>query len=362
MRIIEMGKIYKFRIHLLIVLSIFLSSNTYAQIEDNTFKTLLDKASSFLGVNKDSVNYYGEQALIYAESIGNTRYKVDVYLFLVKSDILSGKLIEAYEKTELASKLIEENKLIDQRSDVLMYRGVVYQAMGQTSEAVRFLFDAKEELESNNQGDEFSKLSDLYYYIGAAYAGLKEKEMSIEYLEQSIEMALKGSTPSGAFKSYILLGDNYSNADSIQKYYSLARQIVENNEQMQYEKAILLTNQALLEEAIGKKKKSKTVYLQTIHLAEEKGFQKLLAITYNNYAYLLMDENNFDSAFIVLQMSLEKTKITNQISLEGLRYTILMPITISLLMITRKLSNTKISQLKRMRSLQKINESRNLCF
>jgi len=315
-----MEKFKIFRIYILIFLILFVTANTYSQTEDNTFKVLLDKASTFLGVNKDSLNYYGDQALIYADSIGNIKYKVDVYLFLVKADIVSGNLIEAYDKTEIVNKLIEENKLTDQHSDVLMYRGAVYQAMGQTSEAVRFLFDAKEELEQNHPDDEFSKKSDLYYYIGAAYAGLKEKEMSIEYLEQSIDMALQSSAPSGAFKSYILLSDNYTNLDSIQKFYLLAKQIVDNSEQMQYEKAILLNNQALLDESLGQKKKSKTTYLRTIHLAEEKGFQKLLAITYNNYAYLLMDEGNYDSSLLALQTALKKAQVTNQISIEGSVY------------------------------------------
>jgi signal transduction histidine kinase len=136
----------------------------------------------------------------------------------------------------------------------------------------------------------------------------------------SIEMAKKSSNPAIAYKSYILIADNYTNVDSIQKYYSLANQITENNEQLQYEKAILLTNQALLDESIGKKKNSKTNYIQAIKLGEEKGYQKLLAITYNNYAYLLMDEGNYDSALIALENAVEKAKITNQIGIEATAY------------------------------------------
>ncbi|HEY9113059.1 MAG TPA: sensor histidine kinase [Bacteroidales bacterium] len=312
-----MFQIKKLKTRYLIFLGFIFTINLYPQAPDSNFQRLLEQSNSFIGVNRDSVNYYGEKAIAYAENMQNKSYLVKAYLNLTISEILSGELISAYEKTEQANEIIEKYNLIDQRPEVLIYRGVVYKALGQPLEALKFFFNAQDELEKNAQDDDFKRKSDLYFYIGQTYADLKEEEMSIEYLDQSIIMALKSSNPAIAFKCYILLADSYSDTDSIQKYYRLAEEIVNNNQQLQYEKAIFLTNQALIEESIGNKKKSKSYYLQSIQLAKEKGFQKLLSITYNNYAYLLMDEGNLDSALIALQIALEKSIITNQVSMEA---------------------------------------------
>ena len=312
-----MFQIKKLKASYLIFLGFIFTINLYSQAPDSNFQRLLEQSNSFIGVNRDSVNYYGEKAIAYAENLQNKSYLVKAYLNLTISEILSGELISAYEKTEQANEVIEKYNLIDQRPEVLIYRGVVYKALGQPLEALKFFFNAQDELEKNAQDDDFKRKSDLYFYIGQTYADLKEEEMSIEYLDQSIDMALKSSNPAIAFKCYILLADSYNDTDSIQKYYSLAEEIVNNNQQLQYEKAIFLTNQALIEESIGNKKKSKSYYLQSIQLAKEKGFQKLLAITYNNYAYLLMDEGNLDSALIALQTALEKSIVTNQVSMEA---------------------------------------------
>lgn len=316
-----MGLLIRINTRFLIFLGLLIASvNTNAQVLDPNLQRLLNQSNSFIGINKDSVNYYGEKALTYADSLQNKSYLVKVYLFLTISDILSGELVEAYEKTEKASAIIEANNLSDQRAEVMMYKGVVYKSLGQASEALKFLFNAQDELEKNSKDDDFNRKSDLYYYIGQTYADLGEREMSIEYLQQSISMALNSSTPTGAFKSYNLLADNYTNVDSIQKYYTLARKIVDDNSQMQYEKSVLLVNQALLDESLGNKKRSKTNYIQSLKLAEEKGYQILLSAAYNNYAYLLLDEGNYDSALIALNNAVEKAKATNQIDYEANAY------------------------------------------
>lgn len=316
-----MGLLIRINTRFLIFLGLLIASvNINAQVLDPNLQRLLNQSNSFIGINKDSVNYYGEKALTYADSLQNKSYLVKVYLFLTISDILSGELVEAYEKTEKASAIIEANNLSDQRAEVMMYKGVVYKSLGQASEALKFLFNAQDELEKNSKDDDFNRKSDLYYYIGQTYADLGEREMSIEYLQQSISMALNSSTPTGAFKSYNLLADNYTNVDSIQKYYTLARKIVDDNSQMQYEKSVLLVNQALLDESLGNKKRSKTNYIQSLKLAEEKGYQILLSAAYNNYAYLLLDEGNYDSALIALNNAVEKAKATNQIDYEANAY------------------------------------------
>lgn len=317
-----MRHLYQYR-NFIIVLFILLHKSLFPQLDQENFKKYLDKTKEFASANRDSASFYGGKALAIANSLNNNSYKVDVYLTLAISDILFGNIGGSSEKTELANQLINEYNLTDKQADVLMYRGVVNRSMGLTSEALKYLFQAKDELEKNRTGDYYGKQADLYYYIANTYLDLGELQLCQDNLNHSIELSTKSYNPSMAFKSYMMLIGTYSNLDTIQQLYSLVSNIVENEEKsgkMQYEKVVLLNNLALFYESMGQIAKAKSYYLNAIKLSEEKGFLKMLIASYNNLAYILMDQGEIDSSLFVLNKAASLSQETKQLKDEGFIY------------------------------------------
>jgi tetratricopeptide (TPR) repeat protein len=229
-----------------------------AQTSEEKYKKYYEKARIYVGLNGDSVSFYTDRAEKLADSMNNNRYVVDVFLTRAVSEILLGKLVDANNNIDTAYRLVETNNLNDKLADVLILKGAVNRSMGLTSEALKYLLNAKDELEKNKTEDYISKEADLHFYIAYTYMDLGEIEVCQENLKVSIELAEKSGKPSAAFKAYMLLYGTYSNADTIQQLFDKANQIILQREQeasMHYEKAVLLNNQALFYETIGKAKK-----------------------------------------------------------------------------------------------------------
>jgi len=213
----------------------------------------------------------------------------------------------------MADSIIAENDLPNQASEVLMYKGLVYQNSGFTSQGLQLLFEAKQIIEPlNNKIIE----SELNYYIALASYEIGEYVLSRKYLNIAIKSRLNDNDYIWLMEHYLLIANTFSTADSIYKYLQLANEI-SKLKRMDYNKATLLNNMALFYKATGKISQAKIAYLEAINISITNGYQDHLSNLYNNYAYLLMTERNYDSAKLVLEKALSISKHLNNIDVEA---------------------------------------------
>jgi len=277
----------------------------------------LQKSESFLTINQDSALNYANKAYALALELKVPEKKVDALFLKVRSSIILNDYSGAYEFCGNAQEIVNENELTNKQPEVYMYLGLVYQVMGLTSEALKQFFTSIDYFDQLPGNQINRRENDLYYYLGSTYSEMGDFALSKEYLHHSIKLAIERNLPEDAFNSYILLGNLFSDLDSINKYFNLAEQTLVKSKNQHYKEVVFLGNKGLLNKMIGNLKISKSSYLKAISIAKKYGYRYYLGNLYNNYAYLLMAEKNFDSARINLEQALGLAKEIDDIDLEA---------------------------------------------
>jgi signal transduction histidine kinase len=233
------------------------------------------------------------------------------------TEVKSARHAEAIAHCQSLDSIAIQTNNIDKHVDALLYTGVVYQNMGLTHKGLEYVLQAKG---IANKNEFLKSISEIDYYLSSIYRDLGETQKSIQHAKMSVLMLKKLGNQNSLFKSYILLSNSFNQLDSIQKYLKLAESITDYADKLKYERAILLNNYAILNKAIGKIKISKSQYIQAIEICRQNGFQEQLCTLYNNYSYLLMAENVYDSIPYYLDSALALSIKVKNINLEASVY------------------------------------------
>lgn len=297
---------------LFLIITILSISSLIAQDSKLIVDQLLEKGLRFKNRNSDSVNFYTYKAYQIAKKNEDYNSVLNALSTLIRSNIKSGNLVRAQNLCDTANSIVEENSLVHRKAEVLINQGNVYQMTGLTKEALNRFFDAQQNIQASysDQDEPY-----LLFQIALSYYNLGDAQKSIDYARLSIATAKNNNLLKDLFAPYLLLSNSFSTLDSIQKYLTLSDNLVKLFPDLIFEKVTLLNNQALLNKSVGNYKTSKAQYLQAIGIAKQNGFQNYLSNLYNNYAYQLMSERNFDSAYIVLRLSLTIAKELNNMDL-----------------------------------------------
>lgn len=283
-------------IGLLLIQNIVFSNNNLDSID-----VYLEKAKNFSYRNNDSVLYYGYRALNTAKISNSPEQYLEVLNLIIKSHIKNSNYSMAIKACNTSKKIAVNNKLVAWELNTLINTGNVYQASGFTSEALEIFFKAQQRLEYI---DNYKYEADLYYYMASAYDDIDEHSKNIIYSNKSIATANTYGYEIKKIYPYLLLSNTFNQIDSVKKYLNLCSSIIKKKPHLQFEKVVVLNNQALLNKAIGNLNLSKTQYLEAIDISESNGYRDYLSTLYNNYAYLLTIESKYDSANIVLDKAL----------------------------------------------------------
>ncbi len=291
-----------------LLLCLLIALNTSAQ-DVNHFQRALD----FQDINSDSAMKYGNLAYLEARHIQDVNLRIDVLVLLIKTGIKQGKFSSALRQCLAADSMAAANRLLNRQIEILMYKGLVLLNSGLHAEGLELLIEAKEQMNDNN----FRTFeSELDYYIGLAYYYMGDMILCRNYLMEAYHEEISTENPSNAFKSLMLMSSTFQHADSVSRYLQLASRSLENDSS-NYKQVILLNNLALLYRSTGRSTLAKGTYLKALAISSEAGFYDITANLYNNFAYLLMAEDNFDSAFRVLDEALEISRNLDNIDLEA---------------------------------------------
>jgi len=296
---------------LFFILCFLIAANSQGQIDnfDNNYRT----AKFFQNINTDSVMFYGGLAYQDAEKLNDPNLQINALILLLKAGIKMGNYSVAIKLCLKADSIATANSLKTRKIETLMYKGLVYSNSGLDAEGLRIYFEAKDLIiETSDRSFE----SELDYYIALAYFNINEINLCRTYLMKAYINEFSKNDSANAFKSLLLMSSTFYQSDSVLKYHDLAFKIL-STDSSDYKKAILLNNKALLFKSIGNFYAAKKSYMEAITISSENGYQEHIANLYNNFAYLLMSEQKFDSAFLVLQKALVISKNLNNIDIEA---------------------------------------------
>jgi len=263
---------------------------------------MLEKANGFKNKNSDSLLYYYEKALDIAKMNCNYNRQADIRILQVESLIRSGKLLKALDYSDSLKSIVENNSLRNRIPDMLLLTGNVYFSMGLISESLDMFYKC---LNDHMDTKQPKILIDSYYYIALAYMQLSEFSESKNYAKLSLKEAVENDLIKDALPPYMLLASLYRVPDSIQKFLGKADSIISLYTDLNYERVIILNNQARLNKALNSYKLSREQYLRAVNISLKQDFKENLTTLYNNYAYLLMAESKYDSAGYYLNQALD---------------------------------------------------------
>lgn len=294
-------------------LIILFSGTVIQSFPNNTIKfdASINKALSFKNKKSDSLFYYANLAYNLAN---NPNQKLDVLIVMIEANIRSGDVLNALVLCDSIESIAKMDNLFHREPDILLNLGNVYLAMGFLAESLDYFFKG---LKSPYTKTQINNRIDLYYYISLANYGLGEYVEARKYANLSLQDANDYKLKNKTLPSYLLLANTFNNLDSIQKYLDLAKQTIDNNEELLYEKSVILNRQALLNKSIGNYSLSKIQYIEAINISLVNGFKKNLSTIYNNYSYLLMAESKYDSAKYYLNLALEISININSLYMES---------------------------------------------
>jgi two-component system, NarL family, sensor kinase len=311
--IVMTPKIHLFIRNLLLLLIGSIAFSSIAAIsEESSYKELIEKARFYKYKNTDSTLYFANKAYNIADK--NNDAKLDALFLMIKANIKSGMVTYALSLCDTAQLIIDKNKLFKREYEVLLYRGNLYQSMGFAAKALEIFLDVQTNLDSHSSAQ---YRADLYYYMAVVYYELGEINKANNYLLLSLDVANNENLYQHSFSNYLLLSLSTQKIDSIQKYITLADNIIEKHPNLSYEKVSLRNNQARFNKAFGRYDESKKQYNEAIGISLENGFQKHLLNLYNNYAYLLMAVSNYDSAYYYLSEALVISKKIKSLDMES---------------------------------------------
>ena len=299
---------------IIIVVHLFLFGSSILNLvqAQSNYDEHYKKASSFHNVNVDSLNYFADKALYAAVENNSLQQQFEIHSLILKSFVNRGRFLKAYDELSILELLLNTSKNAKLRSRYLMLKGLVFTSIGLNSEGLKFLFEAKN---LNHYKIKYLQ-SEIDYYIASSFFSMGEYAKSIDYAKRSVINNLSISDSLRAFDSYILLANSFAHYDSITDYLKRADRMLENNEN-DFKKAVLGSTNALIAKSVGKFKESKVHYMKALNISNERGFIYYSANLYNNYAYLLLAEQNYDSAKIVLDKALNIARELENIDLEG---------------------------------------------
>jgi signal transduction histidine kinase len=257
--------------------------------------------------------FYGGLAYQDAEKLNDPNLQINALIPLLKAGIKMGNYSVAIKLCLKADSIATANSLKTRKIETLMYKGLVYSNSGLDAEGLRIYFEAKDLIiETSDRSFE----SELDYYIALAYFNINEINLCRTYLMKAYINEFSKNDSANAFKSLLLMSSTFYQSDSVLKYLQLAEKSL-STDSSNYKKSVLLNNKALFFRSFGEISKAKKCYLEAIAISSYNRFDKQIANLYNNFAYLLMSEQKFDSAFLVLQKALVISKNLNNIDIEA---------------------------------------------
>ena len=312
-----MGRLLYLYVIVFILFFTFQKKTGYANDSINN-KELFDSyyklAKQFTSRNNDSTIYYSHKALSFITNKSDHNKEFDLYIFIIHSLIQKGEYVKAIETSQTAQQLINTYSLQSKEAKVLMWIGNIYRAMGFSSKALDYLFKASKAAPSKEIQQK------ILYYTALVYYNLNEIEKCRNYAKQCLKIPTKNNDLTPSTNAYVLLSNTYNSFDSINFYLNKAYNIVISDSNMQYTKAIILNNQALLYDMVGKTALRDKKYQEAINIAKKNNFISYLPVLYNNYSYALMEEKKFDSAFIILDTSLSIAQRNKNLDIQASLY------------------------------------------
>ena len=277
------------------------SANMDESIMKESFSSLINRANSYENINNDSILIYANKALQLAESENNIFDQLKAKLFIIDTEIKTGKYGDAIKLCIAANQLAIKNDQIGIHIELLVYTGIVYQKMGFSNQALDYFHKAQQIAEENNYR---IVSNDIHYYIGSVFHDIGDMNQSRNNLQLSISNSIQNSYPRRLFESYYMLSNTFKAPDSIDRYITLAAIVLESNPGLKYEQVVLRNKQGYINNARGNLNLSKKQYLEAIHVSITNHFNIYLARLYNNLTYLLITEKQYDSANNVLGKAL----------------------------------------------------------
>jgi signal transduction histidine kinase len=273
---------------------------------DSLFRVALSSENDSID---SAINIYEFLHKDFSEII-DEKFKCRVLIRLATINHKKGKHSKAILYCNEAIKIVEDEKLLKEKVDVLMLSGAIYQKVGLTAQALSFLFESERLID-----DDIDRLSSLYYYYSLVYASIGDKVMHKKYVEKSIELGEQVKQKENLIAAYSHMASSYGILDSINKYHDLAQDVVDSNPYLTFEKIALLNNRAMIKKAIGNFNESESLYKQAVLLAYDNGYIDFLSNLYNNYAYLKMTQGKYIEADSLLSMALNISKKQEDIDL-----------------------------------------------
>ena len=286
-------------------------TSAHEQVAD--FNEQLNLAYSYQNTNSDSVLFYAREAIAMAVRMKQPDLYIDVLKLIIKTQIKNGKLIAAINNCMVADSIAQINNLTGRQVEILMFKGLVYQSSGFDSEGLMYFLNASELMIET--GDDKYK-SELDYYLAVTYYSMKEFVNCREFANQAIAEELGQGDSTSVLKSYLLISSSFLDADSIYKYLVYAEAFCKKR-QDSYKYVILQNNKAIYYKSIGDLNMAKTSYLEAIRISISYGYKEHLSNLFNNYAYLLMKVEKFDSAKLVLEEALFISRSLKNIDIEA---------------------------------------------
>jgi len=300
-----------FKSLIIFILLFFFFAYLAAENSPNSIKNLLKKSNSFLYTNSDSTNYYINKALYLSKQNNNKDLELLCNIELTRYNIVWGHYTDAFNYCNNSKILAKSYNSSEYNFRINMYNGLIFSNMGLFADALKLLLETQKLDSANNVS--LNLKSELDYYTGKTYFDIGDFNQGMKYIRSSISNAAKDNDTLGLLLCYTNITKVHNNTDTVNKYFKLCDDILESKPKMLYEKVALLVNKAMTMKDIGKLELSKNLYLEAIQLSEYGGFDEYLAIIYNNYAYQLMYEHNFDSVNYYLDKSIEVAKKINNI-------------------------------------------------
>ena len=305
----------KFYKYLYLLLFFLVARCSYASEEtvnnDSLFNAFFTKARQYRNINNDSTVYYALKGLDIEGSKKVLENKFSLYIYLIQSYLQKGNYTAAIQQEQKAQQFITKYNLTNNKAKLLMWTGNIYQLMGFGSKALEYLFKAAQ------ANPDLSINKEILYYTATVYYRIGETKKCRNYCKQCISINAKKNNIENNVNAYNLLSNTYNSFDSINYYLNKAYQIVQNNPEMKYKKVVILNNQALLYDMVGKAKLRDQKYLEAIKIAKQNKFFKFLTELYNNYSYALMERQDFDSAQILLDTAMVVSRSNKNLDMQA---------------------------------------------
>ncbi|HEY9114437.1 MAG TPA: hypothetical protein VIN10_07025, partial [Bacteroidales bacterium] len=206
------------------------------------YDSCYSKAYSFNNINTDSSIFYGFAAFAAAQAVSKPELQINALKLIINTQVKKGDYTKAILNCLKADSIVSVNNLNNSIAEILMYKGLVFQASGLSAEGLKYFFEAKKMTEAS---DDKSFMAELDYYLALTYYKINEMEKSREYAKQAISADLLENDSTGVVKSLALISSTFQNIDSVSYYLQLADNISRQNKVNFYNRAALLNNLAL---------------------------------------------------------------------------------------------------------------------